>query len=80
MSYRVNVQGPTCSFCDPPHTLMAEVDSEAPRAKVIHFMDKCWERHLLTHVDEFLYGEGGVFPDVPVDRRDCGLRPPDPPA
>lgn len=80
MSYLVCVEGPSCTFCEPPKTLMLQVDSETPRATVATLMDTCWERHLMSHVDDFLYGMGGVFPNVPLDRRDCGVRPPDPSA
>lgn len=76
------IYGPTCAFCGTvmgmniPDRFVGQISSEQAET----LLDKYFSVHLLRHVNDFLYGEGGVFADGPVDRPGGGLRPPDPPA
>ncbi len=69
--------GFVCRFCKT--TVKTTVPATATQAEAGAALDALLEVHLTGHVDDFLYGEGGVF-SGPLAPGGGPLRPADPPA
>lgn len=76
------IVGPRCDFCDTEVCIRIpnEVAATMTKQEAAQRLDQFFSIHLMRHVDDFLYGEGGVFADGAIDRPGGQLRPPDPPA
>lgn len=66
-----------CRFCNT--TVRTTVPETSTRAQAASVLDDLLTMHCMGHVDDFLYGEGGVF-SGPVGPGGSAIRPADPPA